>query len=235
FALPGGFFYVNKGLILEADSEAEVAGVTAHEIAHVAARHGVEQASKGTLVNYASIPLIFLGGVGGDAARPVGRVAIPMGFLRFSRGAEEEADALGAQYLWSAGYDPHAMVTFFEKLEAKEKKKPGRISKIFSTHPATGDRIEKVSSLLERFPDRGEYLVNSSEFDQIKNRLIVETNAQRTTIAQKEAQRPTLKRRPSAPPTDASSPSTGDPDNHPGTGQEAESKRPTLKRGADPD
>src|SRR5262249_45629446 len=126
FALPGGFFYVNKGLILEADSEAEVAGVMAHEIAHVAARHGVEQASKGTLVNYASIPLIFLGGLGGYAARQVAGLAIPIGFLRFSRGAEEEADALGVQYLWSAGYDPHAMVTFFEKLEAKEKKKPGR-------------------------------------------------------------------------------------------------------------
>lgn len=223
FALPGGFFYVNKGLILEADNEAEVAGVMAHEIAHVAARHGVEQASKGTLVNYASIPLIFLGGLGGYAVQQAASLAIPLGFLKFSRGAEEEADRLGAQYLWAAGYDPQALLTFFEKLQAKNKKKPGTLSKLFSTHPATGDRIKKVTTLVARFPERAEYAVSSSEFNQIKQRLIVETNAQRAVIAQKEAQRPTLKRRPSTAPADSST-------------DEAESgaesnKRPTLKRG----
>jgi len=222
FALPGGFFYVNKGLLLEADNEAEVAGVMAHEIAHVAARHGVEQASKGTLVNYASIPLIFLGGWGGYAVQQAASLAIPLGFLKFSRGAEEEADRLGAQYLWAAGYDPQALLTFFEKLQAENKKKPGTLSKLFSTHPATGDRIKKVSALVDRFPERAEYAVSSSEFSEVKKRLIVQTNAQRAVIAEKEAQRPTLKRRPSSAPSDAS---TGETETQP-----EETKRPTLKR-----
>jgi beta-barrel assembly-enhancing protease len=223
FALPGGFFFVNKGLLLEADNEAEVAGVMAHEIAHVAARHGVEQASKGTLVNYASIPLIFLGGWGGYAVQQAASLAVPLGFLKFSRGAEEEADRLGAQYMWAAGYDPQALQTFFEKLQAKNKKKPGKLSQLFSTHPTTGDRIKKVSALVARFPERTEYAVNSSEFDQIKKRLIAETNAQRAVIAAKEAQRPTLKRRPSSTPAENS---TGETE-----GSAEENKRPTLKRG----
>src|SRR5262249_28235963 len=123
FALPGGFFYVNKGLILAADNEAELAGPMAHEIAHVAARHGVEQASKGQIVNWGTLPLIFMGGWGGFAARQGLSLAIPMGFLKFGRNAEYEADMLGVQYLWACGYDPHAMATFFEKLQSQEKKK----------------------------------------------------------------------------------------------------------------
>ncbi len=130
FALPGGFFYVNKGLILAAENEAELAGPMAHEIAHVAARHGVEQASKGELINWGTLPLIFLGGWAGYAIQQAAALAIPLGFLKFSRAAEEEADMLAAQYLWASGYDPHALVTFFEKLESKEKKKPGTMSKI---------------------------------------------------------------------------------------------------------
>src|SRR5215475_4752097 len=141
FALPGGHLYVNRAVIETADNEAELAGVIAHETGHVAARHGVEQASKGSLINYGTIPLIFLGGWGGFAIRKAAGLAVPLTFLKFSRGAEEEADRLGAQYMWAAGYDPHAMVTFFEKLEAKEKKKPGTIAKAFSTHPMTSDRI----------------------------------------------------------------------------------------------
>jgi predicted Zn-dependent protease len=222
FALPGGFFYVNKGLLLEADNEAEVVGVMAHEIAHVAARHGVEQASKGTLVNYASIPLIFLGGWGGYAIQQAASLAVPLGFLKFSRGAEEEADRLGAQYMWAAGYDPQALLSFFEKLQAKDKKKPGTLSKLFSTHPATGDRIKKVSALVERFPERAEYAVSSSEFNQIKQRLISQTNAQRAVLAEKEAQRPTLKRRPSSAPADTAT--------EEGESGAAGNKRPTLKR-----
>src|SRR5499433_1018152 len=135
FALPGGFLFINRAVIETADNEAELAGVIAHETGHVAARHGVEQASKANLINYGSIPLIFLGGIGGFAIRQAAGLAVPLTFLKFSRGAEEEADRLGAQYMWAAGYDPHAMVTFFEKLEAKEKKKPGTIAKAFSTHP----------------------------------------------------------------------------------------------------
>ena len=171
FALPGGFFFVNKGLILAADNESEVAGVMAHEIAHVAARHGTEQVSKGQLINFGSIPLIFLGGPIGIAARSAANLALPLTFLKFSRGAEEEADLLGAQYAWASGYDPSGMVSMFEKLSAKESKKPGTMAKIFSDHPATGDRAETVRKLISQFPQRDEYVVNTSDFNLVKARL----------------------------------------------------------------
>src|SRR5437868_5867078 len=135
FALPGGFFFVNSGLLLKAETEAELAGVMAHEIAHVAARHGTRQATKGDLINYGSIPLIFLGGWTGYAIRQGAGLAIPLGFLTFSRGFESEADYLGLQYLYKAGYDPTAFVDFFEKIQSKDKKTPGTMSKIFATHP----------------------------------------------------------------------------------------------------
>lgn len=232
FALPGGFFYVNKGLILAAENESELAGPMAHEIAHVAARHGVEQASKGQIVNWGSLPLIFLGGWGGFAIRQAAGLAIPMGFLRFSRGAEFEADTLAVQYLWASGYDPHSMSTFFEKLQAQEKKKPGTMSKIFSTHPMVGDRIDKVNSLIARFPDKSEYTLNTSEFVQVKNRLISLTNAR--TIGGKgvvgaseaDSKRPTLKRR--QPTSGEGAPGEGG-ENTESTGS-APSERPTLRR-----
>lgn len=218
FALPGGFLYVYRGLIEAADNEAEIAGVMAHEIAHVTARHGVEQASKGTLVNYASIPLIFLGGIGGYAIQQAAGLAIPLGFLKFSRGAEREADRLGAQYMWAAGYDPQALATFFEKLQAKDKKKPGTLSKLFSTHPYTGDRITAVNELVAKFPDRGEYQLSTSEFKDVKNRVIASSSSTRAINAEAEAKRPTLKRRPQT---------TGD--NGESTSNES-SDRPVLKR-----
>ena len=222
FALPGGFLYVNRGLIEAADNEAELAGVLAHEIGHVAARHGMEQASKGDLVNYASIPLIFLGGWPGMIVQNVAGLAVPLGFLKFSRGAEKEADRLGAQYLWAAGYDPQAMASFFEKLQATEKKKPGTLARIFMSHPMNGERMVEVQSLIARFPDRGEYQVSSSEFNTIKSRLVAASAQRRATTAMDDAKRPTLKRRPAqtddpAPSTDSSSSSSSD-------------GRPTLKR-----
>jgi predicted Zn-dependent protease len=228
FALPGGFFYVNKGLILAADNEAELAGPMAHEIAHVAARHGVEQASKGQLVNWASLPAIFLGGWGGFAIRQGLGVAIPMGFLKFGRSAEYEADTLGVQYLWATGYDPHAMATFFEKLQAQDKKKPGTIAKIFSTHPMVGDRIDKVNALIDRFPERSEYTINTSEFQQVKGRLIAFTNARATggrggVVSEADSKRPTLKKRqPGAP--EGADPGTNAPEQKP-------AERPTLRKG----
>jgi predicted Zn-dependent protease len=235
FALPGGFFYVNKGLILTADNEAELAGPMAHEIAHVAARHGVEQASKGQLVNFGMLPMyIFLGGWGGYAIQQAAQLAIPIGFLKFSRGAEEEADMFAVQYMWAAGYDPHSLVTFFEKLQAKEKKKPGTLAKIFSTHPVVGDRIDKVNALVARFPERSEYTINTSEFNQVKGRLISLTNARASVSgrggasAEADAKRPTLKRRQPAPPEGA------DPNAGQTTTGEKEQKpaadRPTLRR-----
>ncbi len=218
FALPGGFLYVNRGLLEAADNEAEVAGVIAHEIAHVAARHGVEQASKGELFNYLSIPLIFLGGIGGYAIQQGVGLAVPLTFLKFSRGAEKEADRLGAQYMWASGYDPNALITFFEKLQAKDKKKPGTLAKIFSTHPMTGDRITEVRELVARFPERGEYQINTSEFAQVKSRVLAISGATRGT-GRDDANRPTLKRRPQS--------TTGDDK----TDSEKETpNRPVLKR-----
>lgn len=238
FALPGGFFYVNKGLVLTADNEAELAGPMAHEIAHVAARHGVEQASKGQIVNWGTLPLIFLGGWGGFAIQQAAALAIPLGFLKFSRAAEEEADIFAAQYLWAAGYDPHALVTFFEKLQAKEKKKPGTMSKIFSTHPVVGDRIERVNVLISRFPERSEYTISTSEFDKVKSRLVAQTNARATTASRggtvndRDAQRPSLKKRQPPPPA-------GSDPNATGTATESKTEpaadRPTLKKKGDPD
>jgi beta-barrel assembly-enhancing protease len=215
FALPGGFLYINRGILEAADNEAELAGVIAHETAHVAARHGVEQASKGSLINFATLPLIFIGGIGGYAIQQAAGLAIPLGFLKFSRGAEEEADRLGAQYMWASGYDPQAMVSFFEKLEAKEKKKPGTISKLFRTHPLTSDRIKEVNKLVVRFPERNEYEVSSSDFGIVKARLVA-INASRPSDSE-QSKRPTLKRRP-APATDGTK------------SAQQPVERPTLKR-----
>jgi predicted Zn-dependent protease len=223
FALPGGFLYVNKGAILAADSEAELAGVMAHEIAHVAARHGVEQASKATLANYAMIPLIFMTGGLGYIAYQAAQIGVPLTFLKFSRNVETEADKLGAQYLWSAGYDPNNFLSFFEKLEKKEKRKPGTLSKLFGTHPPTPDRIVKVHDLLARFPDRDEYTVSTSEFNRVKGRLLAISNSKSLDPAARDngPKRPTLKRRKEG--EDPSQPSSTGTDNEP-------KDRPTLKR-----
>jgi predicted Zn-dependent protease len=222
FALPGGFLYVNSGAILAADSESEIAGVMAHEIGHVAARHGVEQASKGTLLQYLSIPLIFVGGPLGAIVQNAANILVPLTFLKFSRGAEEEADRLGLQYMWASGYDPTSMLSFFEKLKVKEKKEPGALAKVFSTHPATGDRIDKARVLLARFPDRDEYTVSTSEFNVVKQRLLGIINQHSLDTTGKAA--PTLKRKPTR----------GDSN---GNDSESEKAPPTLKRkpGSEPD
>lgn len=224
FALPGGFLYVNKGAILAADSEAELAGVMAHEIGHVAARHGVEQASKGTLANLAFIPLIFMTGGLGYLAYQAYQIGVPLAFLKFSRGAEAEADKLGAQYLWASGYDPNNFLSFFEKLEKKEKGKPGTLSKLFGTHPPTPDRITKVHDLLVRFPDRDEYMITSSDFVRAKSRLLALTNARMVDGAGNRdtgPKRPTLKRH-----KDGDDQTTTDPSTTPETPKD----RPVLKR-----
>src|SRR6185437_9013219 len=171
-ALPGGYFFVNTGLILAADNEAELAGAMAHEIAHVAARHGTRMATKGELINYATFPLIFVGGGIGMAARSVAEIAVPLGFLKFDRSDEQEADYLGLQYMYEAGYDPQSFVQMFEKILSQEKKQPGTVAKAFSTHPPTPSRInsseKEIANLL---PSRPEYVVDTSEFDQVKARL----------------------------------------------------------------
>ncbi|MDT8068351.1 MAG: M48 family metalloprotease [Terriglobia bacterium] len=193
FALPGGFFYVNTGLILAADEEAELAGVMAHEIAHVAARHAMRQLTRSQFANFATIPLIFVGGGIGYAARAAAGLGLPLTFLQFSRGFEAEADYLGVQYMYKAGYDPQAYVQFFEKIQAKEKKKPGTLAKAFSSHPQTPDRIEKTQKEINQIlPPRPEYIVNTSEFDQVKARLAKLENRRKMTPDQES--RPTLRR-----------------------------------------
>src|SRR5579862_8050140 len=194
FALPGGFFYVNSGLILAADEEAEMAGVMAHEIAHVAARHATRQMTRGQMINLASIPLIFVGGGLGYAVRAAAGIGLPMTFLTFSRGFEAEADYLGLEYMYKSGYDPQAFVTFFEKLQAKEKKRPGTLSKAFSTHPQTPDRIKRTQQEIARIlPAREQYVISTSEFDTVKARLAAMENRRKTIGPAKENQ-PSLRR-----------------------------------------
>jgi beta-barrel assembly-enhancing protease len=192
-ALPGGFFFVNSGLVLRAESESELAGVMAHELAHIAARHGTRQATRGQIVNLATIPLIFMGGWTGYGIRQGASVMIPLGFLHFSRGFESEADLLGLQYLYKAGYDPTAFVDFFEKIQSDEKKKPGTMAKVFRSHPLTEDRIKNaqknIQEILEAKP---EYVVTTSEFDDVKSRLASLHN--RRKVDDKDKDRPKLRK-----------------------------------------
>lgn len=209
FALPGGFFFVNKGLILAADNEAELAGVMAHEIAHVAARHAMENQGKGTLMNYGMLAGIIFGGpIASTVLQNAGGILGGLAMLKFSRGAEEEADSLGVQYLYASGYDPTAMSTMFEKLASKNKKKPGTVAKLFSSHPQSLERRDSSLSLVARFAEREEYVISTSEFQRVKAHLLRISNAKagvNSDIDEGEPGRPTLKKRqPDADTTDDS-------------------------------
>jgi predicted Zn-dependent protease len=224
FALPGGFFFVNSGLVLKADSESELAGVMAHEIAHVAARHGTRQATRGQLAQIAmiaaSIAVPYT--MAGYAAMQGANMAIPMGFLVFSRKMEREADFLGLQYMYKAGYDPTSFVDFFEKIQTMEKRKPGTVAKVFSTHPMTDDRISasqtEIQTILKAKP---EYVVNTSEFNDVKARLYSLHNHRKMEKGKDDPNRPTLRRSPGSGtgPVDDNDKKPADQD-----------ERPTLKR-----
>ena len=221
FALPGGFFFVNSGLILKADSEAELAGVMAHEIAHVAARHGTRQATRGEIAQLATIPLIFMGGWTGYGIQQAASVAIPIGYLSFSRGFESEADLLGLEYMYKSGYDPGAFMDFFEKIQSLEKKKPGTMAKVFSTHPMTEDRIRTAQKNIQEYlKERPEYVVTTSEFNDVKARLMAMHNKRK--VDTQDPNRPTLRKAPGA--------STGDGKDDKGG---SDDERPTLKRRPD--
>ena len=214
--LPGGFIYVNSGTILAADNEAELAGVMAHELGHSCARHTTHQMTKMNWANIASIPLIFVGGGIGLAAREAAGIGLPVTFMKFSRGDEAQADYLGAQYAWKAGYDPEALVTFFEKVEAQEKKKPGTISKAFASHPQTPDRVEATQKEIATIiPAKDQYIETTSEFDDVKARLAALEN-KRKINDDKDANKPTLRR------------AQNDKKSGDGTGKDDD--RPTLHR-----
>ena len=221
FALPGGFFYVNSGLILAADEEAELAGVMAHEISHVCARHAMRQMTRANWANIGTIPLIFVGGGIGYAVYEAAGLGLPLTFMKFQRNFEAEADYLGLQYMYKTGYDPQAFISFFEKIQAKEKKKPGTIAKAFASHPQTPDRISasqhEIATIL---PAKTQYIVSTSEFDDVKSRLAMIENRHKV-LDEKEANKPTLRRSSN---TDKSGGSQGSDDD-----------RPTLKRRPDGD
>jgi beta-barrel assembly-enhancing protease len=227
FALPGGFFYVNSGLILKADSEAELAGVMAHEIAHVAARHGTRQASRATIAQLMTIPLIFYGGWTGYGIRQAASVAIPVSYLQFSKEFESEADKLGLQYMYKTGYDPNAFVDFFEKLQSMEKKKPGTMAKVFSDHPPTGSRIVAAQKNIQEYlKERPEYVETTSEFNDVKAKLLAMHN--RRANDPMDPNKPHLNRKPGSSGSDngaagSSGSSSGSSDDD----------RPTLKRRPD--
>ena len=218
FALPGGFFYVNSGLILAADEEAELAGVMAHEISHVCARHGMRQMTRMNLAQIATIPLIFVGGGIGYGIYEASGLALPLTFMKFQRNFEAEADYLGLQYMYKTGYDPQAFISFFEKIQAKEKKKPGTIAKAFASHPQTPDRIaasqKEIATIL---PARPQYVVSTSEFDDVKARLATIENRHKI-IEEKDGSKPSL-RRTSTSDKPSGTDKSGDDDD-----------RPTLKR-----
>ena len=223
FALPGGFFYVNSGLILRAQEESELAGVMAHEISHVTARHGTKNATKGELAQLAMIPaMIFLpGGWAGYGIYEALNFGIPLTFLKFSRDAEREADYLGLQYMYKTGYDPNAYVTFFERLQADERRQPGTIPKAFSSHPPTPERIQNAQKEIARIlPARSEYIVTTSEFDQVKARLrsILYAKKAKDNDGTKPTLRTRTEQKKDKQPSTGADPSSTDDD------------RPTLKK-----
>jgi predicted Zn-dependent protease len=225
FALPGGFFFVNSGLILKADTEAELAGVMAHETAHVACRHGTRQATRGELMEIGLIAGSIFTGYGwtGYAVRQLGSLAIPMTMLVFTRGMERQADYYGLQYMYKAGYDPVAFVDFFEKIETMEKKKPGAVAKVFATHPMDEDRIKAAEREIQTIlQPRPQYIVNTSEFNDVKARLAMLHN--RRKPEQEDPNRPRLRRAPGS--------GTGPVDDGNGTdpNTKTDDDRPTLKR-----
>jgi predicted Zn-dependent protease len=203
FALPGGFFFVNSGLLLNTDEEAELAGVMAHETAHVCAHHAVREMTRQNYAQIGAIPLIFIGGWTGLGAYEAASIGVPITFLQFSRDFESQADYLGVQYMYRAGYDPQAYITFFEKIQALEKRKPDAVAKIFSDHPQTPERIlhsqEEIARIL---PARDQYMVTTSEFDDVKARLARIENKRRLTDS-RNIDKPSLRK---ADASDSSSP-----------------------------
>lgn len=209
FALPGGFFFVNSGLILNADAEAELAGVMAHETAHVCAHHAVREQTRLNYLQFGAIPLIFVGGWSGFGIYEGASVGVPVTFMRYSRAFEAQADYLGLQYMYRAGYDPQAFIRFFEKVQALEKRRPGAVAKAFAYHPQTPERIlrsqEEIATIL---PRRANSIVTTPEFATIKDRLQRFEDLHRSTGA-KGASNSASGLHEALPPTDNKEKNTG--------------------------
>jgi predicted Zn-dependent protease len=219
FALPGGFFYVNSGLILAADNEAELAGVMAHEISHVVLRHATQEMTRQNYVQLSTVPLMFVIHSWGvyEAVNMAMSLALPVTFMKVSRDFEAQADYFGLQYMYKAGYDPQAFIAFFEKIRALEKHKPGALAKAFASHPQTPERILKSQEeIREILPARPEYIEDTSEFDDVKARLAAFENGKKAIPQDKQG--PTLRRTQTADSTTTTEPSNGGDD------------RPTLQR-----
>ena len=230
-ALPGGFFYVNSGLILAADDEAELAGVMAHEIAHVAAHHAMREQTRMNYAQMGTIPLIFVGGGLGYGLYEAASLAVPITFLQFSRDFERQADFLGIEYMYRAGYDPQALPSMFEKIEHLEKTKPNMIAKAFSDHPQTPDRIlatqQEIAHLL---PPKDEYIITTSEFDDVKARLARIENKRKLRDGQNE-KKPSLRHASTSPNANGQPSTNGQTDpNNPNAQNGSDDDRPTLHR-----
>jgi predicted Zn-dependent protease len=170
-ALPGGHLYVDIGLIMAADNEAELASLMAHEIAHVAARHFARADTRGRLWSLLSGTL-YIGSPAGAVIRGVFAVAAALSAMKVSRDAEREADLLGLEYGYAAGYDPQAFVEFFEKLHMKEKHTHNLIARAFASRPKTEDRIRLAQKeIITLLPAKDEYIVETSEFEEVKSRI----------------------------------------------------------------
>jgi len=193
------------------ETEAELAGVMAHEIAHVTARHATENMTKGQLIQFAALPALFVGGYWTQVGIRQGLgLGISLGILGISRGSEEEADQLGTQYAWNTGYDPEGFIGFFQKLQAREKNKPGTFTSFFRTHPTLESRIEKVEEEIGLLPQKEYYIVTSSRLGLVQDRLRVQEVL--TPVSN-----PGLKRRPTLKRDE----------------EELKREKPTLKRGDD--
>lgn len=224
FTLPGGFIYVNTGLLHAAGSEAQLAGVLAHETAHVACRHWASDATKKTLLQYAMIPLIFT-----PMSYPVYiglsegmNLGIPMAFLKFSRNDERQADFLGLQYMWKAGYDPDAYLSMFAKIIQEGRRTPGSVAGVFMDHPPTKDRIINAEKEIKTIlPSRHQYLVSNSEFQTVQGRLNTLLGRMKKIQAKAQSNKPTLHKR---------EPKSGQPTNTSGGQSTQDDKPPVLKR-----
>jgi predicted Zn-dependent protease len=195
FALPGGYMFVNAGTLLMADDESELAGVMAHEIGHVAACHAARGATRSTMAQLAMIPVVIMtGGLAGIGVNQAANFGIPAVFSKFGRNFEAQADYLGVQYAYKAGYDPNGMINFFEKLQALEKRRPGFAMKLYGDHPQTPDRITKSQQEIGTIlPPREQYILNTSDFEQAKKRLAL-IMKHRQPKDGKDEQKPELRR-----------------------------------------